>query len=272
MLLDLSKTYFIYYLACCIFYIVTSILAIFKNHNIKIINNKIILLPWLFHFILIAHSSSTGLNLSLISSLSIILWVGLGLYLSENQYNDIPILKPAILLFSGIIIMASYYTYNNTLHNIAQLNSKSLVLIIHFISMNITYALLFWLCLHIFIAKTAYKYLHNPQNSTVKIKKYIKNLPPLLKMEQITMQRLNGLWLFMTLVILTGISLYFFNSSHIQLGYASHKIFFSLICWVAFSWFLWQKNTIGISNKNTVIYIGIIFALWIIAYIIANFI
>jgi len=251
----------IFYLISAISYFVSSFFTYFKYKSNKDYNFYI-LIPWLLHAVSIILTWKNGIYFGFAHSLSIMSWTGVGLYLLEKKHPNMKSMEFGMLILNAILVLLPLW-FTGTKISLAEQNN--LVFMLHFITMNFTYGIVFWICLHIGIIKTLENHLHNPNSN---LSKYITNFPPLMHMHKILIQRLNILWLCMTFVILTGLYLYLSE----DIKHITHKIIFAIISWLTFSWFLWKKKTSGINSKKTTYYLVYIFILWILAYIGSHFI
>ncbi|MFM2344575.1 MAG: hypothetical protein RLZZ210_1186, partial [Pseudomonadota bacterium] len=268
----------ILYIVCMLQYILCGILLVLKykydlsknkdNNNLKISYSSffsikkfdIISIPiissWLIHAVCIIFPWIIyGIYFGIGHVLSIISWVGLGLYLCEKRHPNMHTMQFIMICMSAFCVSLPYLFSGNTILDLSidvntlTQHSKILydnfyIFLLHFLCMNITYAILIWICVHIFIMISLEKNLHNPQQHTYK---FLHKCPPLLHMQSILKQRLYVLWYFMTFVIITGIYLWVKE----DLSYITHKIIFSLCSWVLFLVFLYKKYKSGISSKKT---------------------
>ena len=270
------------YITCMLQYICCALLLIlrYKNNN----NNQkfdIISIPilfsWLLHgFCIILPWIINGIYFGIGHVLSIISWVGLGLYIYEKRHPNMQTMQFIMICMGAAFVSLPYFFKSivilDTSINTGNFGKYSNILVqnfyiflSHFIFINSTYGILTWICVHIVIMIFLEKNLHNPHKYSYK---FLYKCPPLLHMQEILKQRLYVLWYFMTFVIFTGIYLWIQE----DLSYITHKIIFSLISWLIFLYFLHIKYKNGINSKKTIYYIIAIFAFWILSYIGSNFI
>ncbi len=282
---DKQSILFILYLLCMLQYVccaATLVLRYKTNSNIDYnisLDNKFdiisipIILAWITHgFCIIFPWLNYGIYFGISHILSILSWVGLGLYIYEKRHPNMQTMRFIMVCMSAFCVCLPYFftgieilSLTNNSYKLSILTENYYVFLGHFLFMNISYAILIWVCIHILIMIPLEKNLHNPQKYSYQV---LQKCPPLLYMQLILKQRMYVLWYFMTLVIASGIYLWIKE----DLSYITHKIIFSLISWIVFLLFLYKKYKNGISSKKTMHYIIVIFSFWLLSYVGSNFI
>ncbi len=230
---------------------------------------------------------SKGIHFGFSHTLSIMACSGFGLYLYEKKYANIRNMQYSMLIMGLLCVSLPYAFIGQPLTEYYSVDNNKIMYImyiilriIHFIGMHVTYAILMWIIIHIVIMvfienklngkDLKYKFEHS-------LLKQLSELPSLAHMYLILHKRLYILWICMTLVLITGISIYlylyyFFNFGQKAMHIISHKTIFSVLAWLIFSVFLYQKHTYGLNSKQTIYYVLSICLLWILAYIGSDFV
>jgi ABC-type uncharacterized transport system permease subunit len=273
-LMQTSNNLLILNILCFCAYLSCLTLLVYFNHKNKY--NKIhhlLVCAWFMHALLIVFTwFSNGIYFGFAHTLSIMACSGVGLYLYEKKYTNNMQSMQLVMVYMALICVCLPYVFVGQAN--IHLNNGliyTIIRIIHFVGMHVTYAILMWIIIHIVMIILFEKKLHG---ATIKYKfahnlfKQLNALPSLSHMYLILNKRLYILWICMTIVITTG--LYLSLQQHAM--HISHKIVFSVIAWIGFSIFLYKKYTLGLSSKQTVYYIICICILWILAYIGSDFV
>lgn len=225
--------------------------------------NQLVLLPLVLHGYLLYDTLwlDGALNLGLVNSVSLILWLTILVYWSASFFYPLGSLKAMVLPLAGIVsILPLIFPATRT-----ATQATSWVFDAHVLVAMLAYSLFTIAALHAVLMSLAESNLHKARQPGL-----LKNLPPLLTMETLLFRIIATGFVLLTLTLVSGS---FFSEQIFGKAWQfNHKVLFGLISWGVFGALLAGHRFYGWRGRKAVVLTMSGFGFLLLAYIGSKFV
>jgi ABC-type uncharacterized transport system permease subunit len=225
--------------------------------------NQLVLLPLALHGYLLHDTLwlSGALNLGLVNSVSLILWLTILVYWLANFFYPLGSLKAMVLPLAGVAAMLPliFPAVRTTTQ------ATSWVFDAHILAAMLAYSLFTIAALHAGLMSLAENNLHKARQPGL-----LKNLPPLLTMEKLLFRIIAAGFVLLTLTLVSGSI--FSEQIFGKAWQFNHKVLFGYVSWVVFGVLLAGHHYYGWRGRKAVALTMSGFGFLLLAYIGSQFV
>ena len=259
-----------------------------SNHFWLRQNRKNILFHLAVFILLVLHgvvcfldvATPAGLVFGFAQALSLMAWVGVALYWIEGWFFNIRGMLPMILTI-GMVSSFLPVIYEGSV--IARSTVYSHGFVLHFITANIAYGVLFLAAIQAILIGWQERNLRSQFSGGASIKPgissflllgqkkaFLEQLPPLLTMEKILFNVISIGFVLLTIAVFSGI--FFSQELFGKPLIFDHKIFFSILSWLMFGGVLFANWQFGLRGSQALKWILVSFGVLLFSYIGSRFV
>ncbi len=223
----------------------------------------VVLLPLALHAYLLYQNMffDNQLNLGLVSSVSVILWLTMLVYWVARFFYPIASLQALVLPLAAVgALLPALFPAAHT-----QPKTTSLIFEAHIIVAMLAYSMLTIAVLHAGLMSMVEKRLHHAVLPTV-----LQNLPPLLTMETLLFRVLTAGFVLLTLTLVSG--MVFSEELFGKPWQLSHKMLFGFLSWAVFGVLLAGHHIYGWRGRTAIRWTISGFVFLVLAYLGTKFV